>query len=360
MQQDRQRKIKIAWISGNLAGGGAERFTVTMVNALSVDKDYEIVLLTGEKRKNEYKLNGNVHRECIMTEKKYLKDVLTIRRYLVEKHIDIAVGIGVYANLCLTMANFRIKTQIIISERNAPKQDNLSYKTKILRWLLYRNADKYVFQTQQAQKYYSKKIQQKSVVIHNPVRADISLKTDKNNKEIVAIGRLMPQKNYPMLLRAFAEVHKQNPDYILRIFGTGQLLDTLREQTKELGLVDCVYFEGFQQDVNNQIKDSDIYVMSSDFEGMPNALMEAMAMGFPVVCTDCPAGGPAELIEDGVNGILIPVNDAQALSQKIVYLINHEQEKEIIAKRAEMIRVTHSADKIVEQWKRILTNGKQN
>lgn len=344
---------KIALINGSLGGGGAERFTVTLANALQKDAAFQLFLITAQKQKNEYRLDECVNRYCILKDR-FLKDILSIRYFLKTNTIDTAVAIGIYANLVLCVANVFLKTKVIISERNDPKHDSLSMVSKILRKLLYWRADGFVFQTKGAQSFYSRSIQKRSVVVHNPIMDNVPYKSNVCNKEIVAVGRLMPQKNYPLLLQAFAQVVKNHPDYTLRIFGQGILLEELQMLSEELCVADKVVFEGFSDHVHESIKDSDIFVMSSDFEGMPNSLMEAMAMGFPVISTDCPSGGPAELIQNGENGLLVQVGDATALAKAMETLITDQKLKQQLSKNAVTLRKTHSVDKIVSSWKKIV------
>ena len=164
----------------------------------------------------------------------------------------------------------------------------------------------------------------------------------------------MPQKNYPLLLSAFSKISKKHPDYKLRIFGQGIVLPELQKLVLDLGIVNNVTFEGFCANVHESIKNSDIFVLSSDFEGMPNALLEAMAMGFPVISTDCPAGGPAELIKNEENGILVPVGDEEKLVKALEKMIDNVTLKEKVSNAAKEISVTHSVENIVKIWKSVL------
>jgi glycosyltransferase involved in cell wall biosynthesis len=344
---------KIALINGGLSGGGAERFTVTFANALQQDSNYLVYLLTSRKQENEYPLSKDVSRYCILT-KSFLKNIFIVRNFLIKNDIDTAVAIGIYCNLILCAANILLKTKVIISERNAPQQDKISFFSKVLRKCLYWNADFYIFQTKGAQSFYSKQIQKRSAVIHNPVIENLPQRSDVCIKEIVAVGRLMPQKNYPLLINAFANVVKTHPEYKLRIFGQGILLPQLQELTEKLKLTDKIIFEGFCSNVHQAIKDSDIFVMTSDFEGMPNSLMEAMAMGFPVISTDCPAGGPAELIQNDRNGLLVKVRDVKGLVDSILRLIEDNDLKIRLQTNAKNIRNTHCTTEIIKAWKRVL------
>ncbi len=341
--------MKVAFINTDINGGGAERATVNLANGLCELDDMEVYLFTGQKKENEYKVNSKIKRCCILRERLF-KDIFALRKELINEKIDIAIGMGIYSNFCVCIVNFGLKTKMVISERNSPLHDHISKKSKALRFLVYRNADAYVFQTQEAKKFYSKGIQNKGCVIHNPVRSGLPVKTNINKKEIVAIGRLMPQKNYEMLLHAIKIVHERYSDVVLRIFGEGRYRDNLERLVFKLGIQDVIKFEGFSLDVHEQIKDSSIFVMSSDFEGMPNSLMEAMSMGFPVISTNCPCGGPGELIKDGENGILIPVGDSDRMAIEIIRLIENPRECLKLGENAIKIRQTHSQDVIVQKW----------
>lgn len=346
----------VAFVSQSLAGGGQERVTANLANSLSDDPNISVVVITATKSDNEYILSEKVKRYSIL-ENKLLSDSKKLRAILNTNDVDVVIGMGIYANFLCCMSNFFLKTRVIISERNDPAHDRLSLKSKIFRFVFYRFADGYIFQTEGARAFYSKKIQEKGVIIPNPLKEDIPYKSNVCNKEIVAVGRLSPQKNYSNLINAFAEISKRHPEYVLRIFGTGELEENLKNLCRELKISDKVVFEGFCTDVHEKIKDSDIFVLSSDFEGMPNSLMEAMAMGFPVISTDCPSGGPKSLIKNEENGLLIPVNDSNQLVDALNYLIEDESFKKKIGKNAIIIRNLYSQDNISKLIKKILTSN---
>lgn len=353
--------MKIAFVSEGLYGGGSERQAVVLADAFGSDKDNQIYLITACKKETEYAVSGNVTRLCVMKGNKHLFcDTVILRRIIEEYKLDVIIGMGIYANILVAFVRLLGgKAQVVISERNDPRHDNLSYKSKLLRKILYWRADGYVFQTMEEKRCYSKKIQKKGIVIHNSVKRDIPYKTNMKNKEIVAVGRLMPQKNYPLLLEAFYIVCQNYSEYILRIFGSGTEMEKLKKICRQLQIEKNVVFEGFCLDVHQRIADSDIYVLSSDYEGMPNSLMEAMAMGFPVVATDCYGGGPRELIQDGVNGLLTPRGNAEKMAEQMIKLIENESLKLDIAKKAMEIRKSHSQEKTADMWKGYIRNIKK-
>ncbi len=345
--------MKIAFICNKLTGGGAERFTANIANRFSQDSSNSVYVITGTRTEEDYSLNDNIIRFEIIIKRLY-EDSKSLLKLIREYGIEVVVGIDIYPNFVVCLISKFTKAKCVISERNAPKQVNISKKSRFLRWILYRFADGYVFQTNGAKEFYSKSIQKRSVVIHNPIRENLPSKTNVNNKEIVAIGRLNVQKNYPMLINAFNIVHNKYPNYKLRIFGDGELKESLLKQVNNLHLNESVVFENFTLNVHEAIKDSSIYVMTSDFEGMPNSLMEAMAMGFPVVSTDCPSGGPGELITDGVNGLLCKVGDYKVCADKICFLLTYDEKKIYMENEAKKIITTHSSNVVFEKWRLFL------
>ena len=347
--------MRIAILMTSIAGGGSERFATVLANGLAT-REHEVHLLTGPTRPGEYCLFNQVHRTVLYTKSSLVKNALSLRTYLKKHHIDVCVAVGIYPNFVAALSNFNLETHIVLSERNAPKEDFLSRKTRILRKLLYWRGDAFVFQTPDAKAFYSRNIQNRGVVIPNPIKDNLSVRlTDSPLHEIVAVGRLMPQKNYPMLLDAFALVVKKHPEYSLRIFGRGKYETELKSKANQLGIADNVIFEGFSLNVHEAIKNSEIYVLSSDFEGLPNALMEAMAMGFPVVCTDCPCGGPRMLIQNNVNGLLVPVGDSKAMANALLHFIEHPEKQISCAKEAIKARELYRVESIIKKWEHLFS-----
>jgi glycosyltransferase involved in cell wall biosynthesis len=343
----------IMFVIRTMHGGGAERVVANLLNEFARMQKYNLFLLTGQSDDDDYQICKEIDRICNLSGN-LIKDIFMLRKIIRGKKIDVVFGIDLYANWCVCMSNFQTKSKMVISERNAPKHNFISLKSKILIKLTYWNADGYIFQSEEAMLCYSKSIQKKGVVIHNPVKPDLPLKNGEDKKEIVAIGRLNIQKNYPMMIKTFAIVHNSYPDYKLRIFGRGPEEEKIIDLIKQLKLTDSIKLEGFCENVHDHIINSQIFVMSSNCEGMPNALMEAMAMGFPVVCTDCPAGGPAELIENGENGFLVPVDDCNKFAEAIMRLIEDENLRHKFSNNAKKIRQSHNISNIAKQWEKIL------
>lgn len=173
--------------------------------------------------------------------------------------------------------------------------------------------------------YFPDSVQKHGYIIKNPLPNNIPEYSNHKEKRIVAVSRLEPQKNLFMLLKAFQTVSKINSDYKLEIYGEGSERKAVEQTIQRLGLSNNVVLKGFQKKVNEKIVNAYMYVCTSDYEGLSNALLESMAMGLAVVSTDSAGGGAREVIKDGVNGVLVPVGDDEFLSKKMVWLIKNEE-----------------------------------
>jgi glycosyltransferase involved in cell wall biosynthesis len=186
-------------------------------------------------------------------------------------------------------------------------------------------ADANFVQNKMQKDYFSKRIQRKTFIVPNPVNPRF-FESHKEYRDkitqLVAIGRLNPQKNYPRLIDAVCLVRQSHPDIRLKIYGEGGLQDDIAELIRKKNATDYISLEGRTSDVIGALGDSDLYIMSSDYEGMPNALMEAMAFGMPCVSTDCPTG-PAELIGENERGYLADMKSLQSLQDAISYMIDN-------------------------------------
>ena len=238
----------------------------------------------------------------------------------------------------------------ILSERVDPKYLPQSKIHRLLKLLVYHFCDGIVFQTVQVKQYFSKSIQKKSIEIQNPIMDDNLPVANDNSaeKEIVAVGRLSIEKNYKLLIRAFAELNI--PEYRLKIFGKGPLFNELSDLIDSLRMNDKIILEGSVDRVVDFIRNSDIFVLSSNHEGMPNALIEAMAMGLACISTDFSSGGARALITNNENGIIVPVDDLFSLKNAILNVVFNTDLKQKIKANAVKIRETNSKERILPIW----------
>ena len=215
-----------------------------------------------------------------------------------------------------------MKLKKIETVRNSPWNEDLG-KVELLLWkMCFNRADGVIFQTQEQGEFFSEKIRKKSIILPNPVSKVCFDKQREYQKKItnfVAVGRLASQKNYPLMIKAFGKAVQENDSLKLNIFGGGSEKDinTLNELIKSLNLENNVRLMGRSENIFDEILKKDAFIMSSDFEGMPNALMEAMALGTVCISTNCRTG-PKDLIDDSENGFLVPVNGENALAAAIL------------------------------------------
>jgi glycosyltransferase involved in cell wall biosynthesis len=211
-----------------------------------------------------------------------------------------------------------------------------------------------VFQTQEERDYYTW-LKCPTAVIPNPVKEDLPAPfTGERRHEIVNFCRLNKQKNIPLLIGAFEKLLREYPDYTLRIYGRGDEKDNLVALTREKGLEDSVFFEDFASDVHDRIRDAAMYVCSSDFEGLSNSMLEAMAIGLPCVCTDCEGGGARMMIQDGKNGLLTPIGDEEALYQAMKKLADDPAFAARLGREAANVRQELSIYQIADRWETMI------
>ena len=216
---------------------------------------------------------------------------------------------------------------------------------------LYPKADAVVFQTKRSTTYFEKIKLKNAVVIPNPVAVACERAEEKAGK-IVTMGRLAPQKNQKMLIEAFAEVHKSHPYAELHIFGEGDLREGLQAQITELGLNECVFLRGNLLDVHKQIADAAVFALPSDYEGLSNALLEAMLMGLPCVSTDC--AGSDEYIENGKNGLLVHTGQKDEMISALCRLLSDREEAQDFGNAARARVLDLQKDVILEKWYAVL------
>jgi len=215
-----------------------------------------------------------------------------------------------------------------------------------------------IFQTESAKNFFSGKIQNKGIVLPNPVDASrIPPRFEgRRARLVVGAGRLEPQKSFNLLVSAFAVFAQKHPDYTLVIFGEGSLRGSLEKQARDMGIQDQVILPGRKEDLLEQMRTAAMFVLSSGYEGFPNVLIEAICLGMPVISTDCPSYGPRELIKDGVNGLLVPVGDIGAMAEAMEKMSDTCYAEELSV-NAYKLREQLTSKEVFEGWKRFILAG---
>lgn len=344
---------KIVFPLPDMPGGGTERVVANLANKF-VEKGYSVDILLFAGNTVAYELDDRINIIKVGTESSgnpliRLKRIGNMRKYYKE---NIGCHIFAFANMgCVfsTIAAAGLAHTMLVSERNDPRR--VPWQHKIVRNWAYSKADKLVFQTEDSMKLFSKKIQKKSVVISNPVSDNLpDYFVGARPKKIVNVARLEPQKNHKLLIKAFAEFYKEYPDFSLEIYGQGGMDSELKALATELELDKAIVFHGFSSNVKDEIKDASMFVLSSDYEGISNAMVEALAMGIPTISTDCPIGGARAYIEDGINGLLTPVGDANALAEAMKKLAKNADIAYKMSQNALSIRDKYSLDNIAKEF----------
>ena len=356
--------MKILFVSGNLCDGGAQRVISVVASGLA-ECGHDVSLLLFARNEKEYPISEKVQitaiRESFAEYSKMsgLARTTFIRKYLKTLKPQAAIGFleGGYG---LFLASLGMKFTKVASARIDPA---ILLQKKGARALLdkiwFSSADGVVLQTNRQKVHAEKTGWKNQTVIANPV-SDAALDAMPHNydrpcRRIVMAGRLATQKNYPMVFTAMERVLKKYPDAILDIFGKGAQETQLQELIVQKGLQNNVFLRGWTQNTLGEYARSDVYVLSSNFEGMPNALMEAMAMGLPCVSTDCDTG-PEDLITDGENGYLIPVGDADALAERLLRIMDMtpEERKTMGESAKNTMAQNFNKEVVTRQWETML------
>lgn len=353
------RIVTVGYLHG---AGGAERQIVLLSNQMA-ELGHDVTLCVLNEFKSRYTISEKVKVQDLTHAEgserlRIIKRLLAFRRAIKQIHPDVIVNYNLQAAyFCLTLSK-KARGKVLYSERGDPYDNEYSGILGKIRDYTVSHMDGIVFQSEGARDFFPKKVKRKSVVIHNSVNVpqDKFPIPEKRDKRIVSVGRLHPQKNFPLLINAFARIASLFPDYSLVIYGDGDLREDLQSQIDSLGLTSRVTLNKSRSDVWDCIRTASLFVLSSDYEGMPNALMEAMALGLPCISTDCRPGGARTLISDGVNGVIVPVKNSIVLAEKMDYLLKNPAIAETLALEARKILQTHSEKMIFDKWNNYLIN----
>lgn len=322
---------RILFVIPFLSSGGAERVVSIWTSELAkINADVHLLLLY--RVENEYSLNENVVIHSVK-EKKTDYDKLSkidkirfFRNKLKEINPDIVVPFITYIGSMVLLCRLGLKYKIIETIRIDPRYSPKSKKSRLLRNFSVAVSKRCIVQNKNQLEYFPKFMRNKIEIFPNPIANEFLIEEkkfkEKRIKNIVSVGRLEKQKNYKMLLDAFKRISLDNNDVYLDIYGEGSLYLELKEYISKLELENRVFLRGRTKDIKSVLIKSDMYILSSDAEGMPNSLMEAMAVGLPCISTDCPTG-PSDLIKNGVNGVLIPVGDVERLEKEMSRMIKN-------------------------------------
>ncbi|MDF2943525.1 MAG: hypothetical protein K0S01_2383 [Herbinix sp.] len=352
--------MNIVFVTRSMLSGGAERIIAELTKYM-VKKSIECKIITLDKEKVFYHLPEQVEIHAIgeMSPNRYLDKWIRykeLRRYVKQLKPDLVLSLPEDIGIFVIPALLGTKIPVVVSERNNPWDMPWKKGTRLMRRLFYPFASGFIFQTEQAASFFSTRVRKRGIVLPNPLDLERVGKPweGARRKEIVGAGRLEQQKNFPLLIKAFARFYESHPDYSLCIYGEGSLREELNNLAMSLLPPETYHLPGRTTELLEHMRGAAMFVLSSDYEGMPNVVIEAMAMGMPVISTDCPSGGSAFLIDNEKNGLLVPVGDEVALSKAMDRVAQSNEFAVEIGKNAQQIKHKLDSEVVAEKWREYL------
>ena len=358
------KQNKIAFLINSLGRGGAEHVVVNLAGYFQ-RQGHEVLLVTSRRLPEEYHVTFPIKRRLLEEEiegapfgrvGKVAARLLHLRRIWKEEAPDVVLSFIGKMNLYALLSAAGMHLPVIVSVRSDPDREYPSPLQKKLADLLFRRAAGVIFQTQDAKRAFSPAVQRLGAVLPNALDESFVRPCYEGERrdEIVMVGRLDENKNHALLFRAFAGMAKEYPHVTIALYGSGlpgsDTEPMLRALARELEIADQVLFMGRQSGIREKIERARLFVLASDYEGMPNALLEAMASGLAVISTDCPCGGPRSVIRHMENGILIPVGDEAALAGALRLLLDDPALAERLGREAAKVSRELSPERVYRLW----------
>jgi glycosyltransferase involved in cell wall biosynthesis len=361
--------MKLTLISSSLNVGGAERVISIMANYW-VAKGWEITILTFDDGSEQafYDLDHRIdlrplgiesqddYTISVSSARKHFHRVQTLKQAIIASHPDLVISFVNTTNIMTLLACWGLNLKTIVSEHVHPAFGQLSKNTQLLQLLTYRQADLITVQTHAALSFFPTN-QYKTTVIPNPVSIPISepiqsqLYTD--DRHLLAIGKLVPQKGFDLLITAFAQVCEDHPEWTLTILGEGEMRTKLEKLCSKLDLEDRVFMPGVVKNVDAHLRKADIFILSSRFEGFPMTLCEAMACGVPVIASKC-LSGPREIVHDGIDGMLVKSENIAALTIGLHQLMSDPEKRQYFAHHAPKVLDRFGLEPVMAIWHRAI------
>jgi len=361
--------MKVTLVISSLDTGGAERVMSTMANYWAA-RGWQVTLLTFANIDSQpfYRLEPSVRHIplCLCGESRHLfagllsniKRVRVLRKAIRESQPKVVISFIDQVNVLTLLSTMGLDINVVVSERTDPNVYRIGFIWERLRWWIYFRARKIVVQTDSARQFFLPRYSKTTCLIPNPVVVDkFSIQENFSNspaQQVISMGRLVEEKGFDLLIRAFSELTDQFPDWRLKILGEGPERPKLISLCQSLGVSARVQMPGIVKNSLDFLKRSQLFVLSSRFEGFPNALLEAMACGLPVIATDCHSG-PRDLICNGENGILVPVENVELLRIAMAQLMENETDRRRLGLQAQVVCEQFSLKRIMGLWEAALS-----
>lgn len=361
------KKKKVAFIIPNLEAGGAERVAVTLAQKFTNEND--VFLLVLNKTKVMYTIDSHIQihflkegyipsRNWLMALKSNLNFVKKIIKTAKDNQIDVLIGFTATGNILAILSSFFLKAAFYICERNNPEVFQLSFFRTLCIRILYPFADALIVQTDFSKNYFQNFLNpQKIQIIPNPIGENLLSKREiyKNRENIIlTVGRLDDNKNQKLLLEAFANLNTKNWKLIL--VGDGVLKTEYQLLTKTLSISDKVDFVGTVNDIESYYNRAKLFVFTSQSEGFPNALLEALCFGIPCISSDCNSG-PSEMIQHKENGFLFETNNQKQLEIQMIELMENDSLCLKFSSNAIQSTAKYHATEVYKKWHSLVFQG---
>lgn len=344
--------------------GGTERASTMIANLLHRQGCHRIIFLSLMEHDSEcfFPLDEKIIRYrlgdvWINPGPGYLKNVPKLRKFFKSQDVDVIIDVDIVLDCLSIPASMGLKTKVISWEHfNYQFEQSVLYRRLILKYLVRRSY--YVITlTERDKMQYIRHLKhpERIQTISNPIEEPASIPEIKKEKWIITIGRLVPQKGPEYLVETAQHILKKYPDWQWILLGEGEMRPILEDKIRDEQLENRLILKGNVQNVSDYLQRSQIYVMTSRYEGLGMCLLEAKAQGLPCVAFDVPMG-PAELIIDGTNGYLIPAFDCSMMAEKIERIIEDKELRERFSLNARLGMEKYRPDFILAQWNQILKN----
>lgn len=356
--------MHIVLIIGSLSSGGAERAFTTLANTLC-EKGYNITIIAypAEGTDPFYVIDPRIrviYLGIVQESKNYIQSLLNsilritvLRKKIVLLKPSYIISFCTEINVEVILSSRFLPCRVIVSERSNPKVHPNKKIWRLLRTLCYQFADEIILQTNDVRSFFQNLSNIKVIPNILSVLNQFKIEVPLPEKFIVTIGRLSPEKSQDSLILAFSNIADKYLDWSLVIVGEGHRKQELKDLIKELQLESRVHLLGSIKNPESIMCKAEIFVLSSQYEGFPNALCEAMSLGIPVISYDCDFG-PREIISNGIDGILVPLNDINALTMALEHLINDNNFRKQLGENARSIARRLSSEYIFPKWEIIL------
>jgi GalNAc-alpha-(1->4)-GalNAc-alpha-(1->3)-diNAcBac-PP-undecaprenol alpha-1,4-N-acetyl-D-galactosaminyltransferase len=361
---------RITLVLSSLSSGGAERVMSLMANHWA-EKHWAVTMVTLAGAETDFfSLSPSVSRVSLRLEGsssgavsaswRNIARVRALRSAIRASRPDAVISFIESVNVLTLLATRLTTTPVVVAERTDPREHKIGAAWSALRKSLYPRAAALVVQTHGVLPWAVERVgAEKAHVIPNPVMPASSRPSNAVNAYpqpfVLAMGRLTREKGFDLLLRAFEKASRLYPGWSLVVLGEGSERASLEGLAEELGISARVHLPGRQTEPATTMSQASMFVLSSRFEGFPNALLEAMACGLPVVSFDC-RSGPGEIIRDGVDGILVPPGNVPALGEAMQDLMGHPERRELLARRGVEATRRFGTETVMGMWEDLLTN----